>query len=141
MTDVVIEVKNLGKFYGQQRGIEDVAFDVNKGEIMGFIGPNGAGKTTTLRSLLALIHPTSGYAKIFNKDCIEYASEIAGKIGYLSGENSFYENMQVGTFLNYASELYGKKDNPRIKELSERLDLDLKRKIVDLSLGNKKRLA
>lgn len=140
MSNAVIEIKNLAKFYGKQKGIENVDFRVNEGEIFGFIGPNGAGKSTTIRILLSLIRPTSGSATIFGKDCILNASEIAVDIGYLSGEPSYYENMRVSEFLEYAAELYGKKNNKKIQELSERLNLDLNRKIEDLSLGNKKKV-
>ena len=66
----VIETKNLTKYYGKSRGIVDVSFSVEEGEVFGFIGPNGAGKSTTIRLLLSLIYPTSGSALIFGKDCI-----------------------------------------------------------------------
>lgn len=140
MKKTVIEVKNLKKYYGKQRGIEDVSFSVIEGDIFGFIGPNGAGKSTTIRTLLALLKPTSGSATIFDKDCVEHASDIAGDIGYLSGEPSYYENMKVKEFLSYSAELYGKKNSSRLEELSERLQLDLNRKIEDLSMGNKKKV-
>ena len=140
MGKAVIEIESLAKYYGKDRGIEDVSLSVDEGEVFGFIGPNGAGKSTTIRTLMALIRPSSGSAKIFGKDCIEYAPEIAHNIGYLAGESSFYERMRVREFLGYASELYGKKNNPRIKELSERLELDLNKRIENLSLGNKKKV-
>ena len=140
MKDTVIEINNLKKYYGKQRGIEDVSFSVLEGDIFGFIGPNGAGKSTTIRTLLALLKPTSGNATIFGKDCVEQASDIAGDIGYLSGEPSYYENIKVKEFLSYSAELYGKKNSSRLKELAERLQLDLNRKIEDLSMGNKKKV-
>ncbi len=140
MKEPVIEIINLKKYYGKQVGIEDVSFSVQEGDIYGFIGPNGAGKSTTIRTLLALLKPTSGSANIFGKDCIAHASEIAKDVGYLSGEPSYYENMKVKEFLNYSAELYDKKDNSRLEELSERLQLDMNRKIEDLSMGNKKKV-
>ena len=72
----VIEVNHLTKYYGKARGIVDVSLQVEEGEIFGFIGPNGAGKSTTIRLLLSLIHPTSGSATIFGKDCIQYGPEL-----------------------------------------------------------------
>jgi len=66
----IIEVDHLTKYYGKARGIIDVSFHMDEGEIFGFIGPNGAGKSTTIRLLLSLIYPTSGSATIFGKDCI-----------------------------------------------------------------------
>lgn len=136
----VIELKNLTKFYGSQRGIENVSFNVEQGEILGFIGPNGAGKSTTIRTLLALIHPTSGSASIFGKDCIKEAAEIAKDVGYLPGETAYYDNMTVRELVGYAADLYGKNCDDKIAELSKRLNLDLSRKIADLSLGNKKKV-
>lgn len=82
----VIEINELTKTYGKSRGVIDISFQVKEGEIFGFIGPNGAGKSTTIRTLLSLIHPTSGNARIFGKDCVEFAPEIAKEVGYLPSE-------------------------------------------------------
>ena len=136
----VIEIKNLKKHYGKSRGIEDVSFTVEQGEIFGFIGPNGAGKSTTIRTLLALIHPTSGSATIFGKDCIRDAREIAKDVGYLPSEVFYYDGMRVIDLLRYSASFYKKDCTGRIKELAGALDLDLKRKIDDLSFGNKKKV-
>lgn len=136
----VIEIQNLTKQYGKHRGIDNVSFSVKEGEIFGFIGPNGAGKSTTIRTLLALIHQTSGSATIFGKDCIKEAPTIAQDIGYLPSETFFYEGMTVKELLNYTAKLYQKDCSKRIKELSERLKLDTSRKIRDLSFGNKKKV-
>lgn len=140
MRTPAIETSNLTKAYGTFRGISDVSLTVDEGEIYGFIGPNGAGKSTTIRTLLALIHPTSGTAKIFGRDCTTDAARIAKDVGYLPGEPSYYDTMRVKEFLSYAAALYGVDAKPRIRELSDRLNLDLSRKIVDLSLGNKKKV-
>lgn len=140
MPNNVIDIQNLTKQYGKQRGIDNVSFSVEKGEIFGFIGPNGAGKSTTIRTLLALIHSTSGSATIFGKDCIEDAPSIAQNIGYLPSETFFYEGMTVKELLDYTAKLYQKDCSKRIKELSERLKLDTGRKIRDLSFGNKKKV-
>ena len=136
----VIEIKNLTKYYGKARGIIDVSFDVEEGEIFGFIGPNGAGKSTTIRTILSLIYPTSGSAKIFGKDCIEFGPEIKKEIGYLPSEVFYYDNMKVIDLLNYSASFYKKDCSKRIKELAEIMDLDLKKKIEDLSFGNKKKV-
>ncbi len=140
MSNPVIEINHLSKYYGKHRGIEDVSFSVAEGEIFGFIGPNGAGKSTTIRTLLALIYPTSGSAAIFGKDCIKEAPTIARDVGYLPSETFFYEGMTVKDLLNYAAALYRKDCSKRIAELSERLKLDTGRKIRDLSFGNKKKV-
>ncbi|MGI8383445.1 ATP-binding cassette domain-containing protein [Robertmurraya sp. P23] len=136
----VIESNQLTKMYGKARGISNVSFSVKEGEIFGFIGPNGAGKSTTIRTLLALIYPTSGSATIFGKDCIKYAPEIKKEIGYLPSEVFYYDNMKVIDLLKYSASFYKKDCTKRIRELAEALNLDLSKKIDDLSLGNKKKV-
>ncbi|MGG6314464.1 ATP-binding cassette domain-containing protein [Paenibacillus macerans] len=135
----VIEVKNLTKYYGKARGITDVNLRVEQGEIFGFIGPNGAGKSTTIRTLLGLIYPTSGSATIFGKSCTEYP-EIRRELGYLPSEVFYYDGMRVIDLLKYSASFYKKDCTKRIKELAEIMDLDLKKKIDDLSFGNKKKV-
>ena len=136
----VIEVKNLKKYYGASRGVEDGSFTVEEGAFFGFIGPNGAGKSTTIRALLALIRPTSGSAAIFGMDAIKRAPEIAREVGYLPSEVFYYDGMRVGELLRYAASFYKKDCTARIKALSEALELDLKKKIDDLSFGNRKKV-
>ncbi len=136
----VIEVKNLTKTYGKARGISDVSFNVEQGEIFGFIGPNGAGKSTTIRTLLSLIHPTSGSATIFGKDILKDAPAIKKDIGYLPSEVFYYDNMRVKDLLKYSASFYKKDCRKRMNELAEIMELDLNRKIDDLSLGNKKKV-
>ena len=136
----VIEIKNLTKSYGTARGIIDVSFNVEQGEIFGFIGPNGAGKSTTIRTLLSLIYPTSGSATIFGKDCVEFGPEIKKEIGYLPSEVFYYDNMKVIDLLKYSASFYKKDCSKRIIELAEIMDLDLNKKIDDLSFGNKKKV-
>jgi ABC-2 type transport system ATP-binding protein len=135
-----IEIKNLTKYYGKARGIVDVSFNVKEGEILGFIGPNGAGKSTTIRTLLELIHPTSGEATIFGKDCIKDSTQIMMEVGYLPSEVFYYDDMKVIDLLNYSASFYKKDCSKRIKELAKIMDLDLNRKIDELSYGNKKKV-
>ncbi len=136
----IIEIKCLSKFYGKQRGIEDISFSVEEGEIFGFIGPNGAGKSTTIRTLLALFTPTSGSATIFGMDIIKQADVIAHHMGYVPSEAAYYDSMKVGELLSYTAELYKKDCKVRTDELCRRLNLDQSRKIADLSFGNKKKV-
>jgi len=136
----IIEVNQLTKYYGKSRGIVDVSFKVEEGEIFGFIGPNGAGKSTTIRLLLSLIYPTSGEAKVFGKDCIKFGPQIRQEIGYLPSEVFYYEGMKVHDLLKYSASFYKKDCTRRIKELSDLMELDLKRRIDDLSYGNKKKV-
>jgi ABC-2 type transport system ATP-binding protein len=139
----IIETKKLTKYYGKSLGISEIDLEIKEGEIFGFIGPNGAGKSTTIRTLLGLVYPTSGSATIFGKDIIEFGPEIKEDIGYLPSEVFYYDGMRVIDLLKYSGSFY-KKDQAvilkKIKELAEYLDLDLKKKIDDLSYGNKKKV-
>ena len=140
MSEPIIVLEKLTKHYGKHRGIDGLSFSVDQGEFFGFIGPNGAGKSTTIRTLMGLIHPSGGSASIFGLDCQTKASVIARDVGYLPSENSYYENMKVRELLQYSADLYGMNCETKMYELSERLNLDLTRKIADLSLGNKKKV-
>jgi ABC-2 type transport system ATP-binding protein len=135
-----IEVSKLTKYYGKARGILDLSFRVDEGEIFGFIGPNGAGKSTTIRLFLSLIHPTSGNAAIFGRDCIRYGPEIRQEIGYLPSEVFYYDRMKVIDLLNYSASFYHKDSTRRIHELAELMELELNRRIEDLSYGNRKKV-
>lgn len=135
-----IEIQNLTKYYGKAKGIDGLTFDVKEGEIFGFIGPNGAGKSTTIRLLMGLIFPTSGQAKIFGKDCIKDGPYIRSEVGYLPSEVFYYEKMKVIDLLNYSAGFYKKDCKQRIKTLADTMELDLNRRIEDLSYGNKKKV-
>jgi ABC-2 type transport system ATP-binding protein len=136
----VIDVNHLTKYYGKARGIIDVSLQVNEGEIFGFIGPNGAGKSTTIRLLLSLIHPTSGSATIWGKDCIQYGPELRKEIGYLPSEVFYYERMKVIDLLKYSASFYDKDCTQRMNELAALMELELNRRIEDLSYGNRKKV-
>ena len=136
----IIEVNNLTKYYGKARGIVDVSFTEEEGEIFGFIGPNGAGKSTTIRLLLSLIYPTSGKAKVFGKDVLTHGPEIRRDIGYLPSEVYYYEGMKVIDLLKYSASFYERDCTKRMHELSEAMELEMNRRISDLSYGNKKKV-
>ena len=136
----VIEVSHLTKYYGKARGIVDVSFHVDEGEIFGFIGPNGAGKSTTIRLLLSLIYPTSGSGTIFGKDCLKYGPELRQEIGYLPSEVFYYERMRVIDLLRYSASFYDKDCTQRMHELAELMELEMHRRIEDLSYGNRKKV-
>lgn len=136
----VIQIDQLTKYYGRSRGIIDVSFAVEEGEIFGFIGPNGAGKSTTIRILLGLIFPSSGSARLFGQDCIRSGPEVRKQVGYLPSEVFYYDNMRVIDLLKYSASFYEQVNLKRINNLAEMLDVDLHRKIDDLSYGNKKKV-
>lgn len=143
VTQPIIKTEKLTKSFGSARGIIDIDITVNKGEIYGFIGPNGAGKSTTIRTLLGLIYPTSGSATIFGKDISKFGPEIHNEIGYLPSEVFYYDDMKAIDLLTYSGSFY-KKDQMAIKKrivtLAKLLDLDVHKKIDDLSYGNKKKV-
>ena len=138
--DNIIEIKDLTKFYGETKGIENLSLDIKEGEIFGFIGPNGAGKSTTIRLMLSLIFPEAGSVKIFGLDAFEDSEVILQEIGYLPSDFFYYENMKVKDFFKYNASFYQRDCKRRTKELCEILELDQNRKICDLSYGNKKKV-
>lgn len=132
-----IAVENLTKFYGPIRGVEDISFSVDKGEIHGFLGPNGAGKTTTIRVLVGLLSPTAGSASILGNPA--GSVEAKSLIGYLPANYTLYSHYRVGEYLNYLATLRG--DAPLLDELVTRFDLDLTRKTKELSTGNRQKVS
>jgi ABC-2 type transport system ATP-binding protein len=136
----VVETKKLTKYYGKARGILDVDLEIQEGEVFGFIGPNGAGKSTTIRTLLGLIHRTSGEARIFSLDCERDKVKILADVGYLPGEVFYYDNMRAIDLLRYSASFYKKDCTAKMEELAGILELDLDKKIEDMSFGNKKKV-
>jgi ABC-2 type transport system ATP-binding protein len=142
MNEPIIEITDLSKFYGKARGIEHINLEIGKGEVFGFIGPNGAGKSTTIRILMNLIFPTGGSARIMGMDVVRQTKEIKQKVGYIPSDASAYSSMDVNEFLDYCVRFYQVQDgSSRIAELSKLFELDLKRKIADLSSGNRKKVS
>jgi ABC-2 type transport system ATP-binding protein len=142
MSASVIDITDLTKFYGRIKGIEHVNLEIAEGEIFGFIGPNGAGKSTTLRILLNLLFPTRGSARILGMDIIRDTKKIKRMVGYVPSDANAYTSMDVSEFLNYCLRFHGvNDDNHRIEDLSGMFDIDLKRKVRDLSMGNRKKVS
>ncbi len=142
MNAPIIEITDLTKFYGKARGIEHVNLEIGEGEIFGFIGPNGAGKSTTIRILMNMIFPTSGSARIMGMDVIRETKKIKSQVGYIPSDAGAYSSMDVYEFLSYCIRFYqAQNGEQRIAELSQLFDLDLKRKIADLSMGNRKKVS
>ncbi|MBQ4448576.1 MAG: ABC transporter ATP-binding protein [Clostridia bacterium] len=135
-----IETKRLTKFYGRARGIEDLDLTVHEGEIFGFIGPNGAGKSTTIRTLLGLIKKSGGEASVLGMDIEKKKGKLLREVGYLPSEAAFYSGMKVREVLEFSAKLRGRDCREEAKRLSERLGLDMARKVSELSLGNRKKV-
>lgn len=136
-----IEAVGLTKSYGKARGIENLNLQVEQGEFFGYIGPNGAGKSTTIRTLLGLIRPTTGSARVLGLDITESSTEILKKVGYLPSESAFYAGMKVKDVLRLSAELRGVNCRKEAAELCSRLQLDENRKVDELSFGNRKKVA
>lgn len=139
--DVVISIDHLSKWYGKTRGIDDISFEVFKGEVFGFLGPNGAGKTTTIRTLLGLIKPTSGSATILGMDAFTHQLELRKRMGYLPGVAATYSNYTARGYLTFISKLRGIDCSQKIEEYASRLSLNLDTHIHDLSKGNKQKVS
>lgn len=137
----VIETQGLTKYYGKARGIKDINLEVEEGDIFGFIGPNGAGKSTTIRTLLNFIYPTRGSARILGWDIVADSSQIRSHTGYIPAEVNYYSDMTVKQFLLYSASFYSKHSHQRMDLLAERFELNMDKKIRELSSGNKKKVA
>ena len=135
-----IETKNLTKYYGKSRGIVGVDITVEQGDFVGFVGPNASGKSTTIRTLLGLIAPTSGSAKVLGMDIRTDTTEILSRVGYLPSETAFYSGARVRDILEYSARLHKKDCRKEAADLCTRLQLDPSRRISELSLGNRKKV-
>lgn len=135
-----IQTSNLTKYYGSARGIIDLNLTVREGEFFGFIGPNGAGKSTTIRTLLGLIAPTSGQAQVLGMDIGKDKEKILEDVGYLPSEAVFYPGMRVKDILKLSADLRKRHCHEEAGQLCGRLQLDLSRKVEELSFGNRKKV-
>lgn len=137
----VIKIENLTKSYGKNRGINHVSFSVNKGDIFGFLGPNGAGKSTTIRCLLGLIRFDEGNAEILGMDVRKNIKQILKKVGYMPSEAMFYPTMRVSDVIKFAADARKMNCGEEAGKICERLQVDTKKKIDELSLGNRKKVS
>ena len=136
-----IEIKNLTKVYGKNRGIQDINISVKEGEIYGFIGPNGAGKSTTIKTLLNFIYSTSGEALIIGMDSVKESEKIKEYVGYVPSEVRYYDDVKVKDIIKYAQSFYPKSNKEYVDRICNELELDMNKKMGELSLGNKKKVA
>ncbi len=135
-----IRTQGLTKDYGAGRGLFDLDLEVRAGEVFGYLGPNGAGKTTTIRQLMGLAYPTRGSASIFGLDCHRQAVEVKGHVGYVPGEPPQFGGLRGREVIAYLGAMAGGVDQAHVKELIERLELDVSRRYREYSSGNKKKL-
>lgn len=137
----VITTRFLTKHYGKNIGISDVSFKVEEGDLFGFIGPNGAGKTTTMKTLLNFVRPTSGSATMLGMDVVKCSHLIKKQVGYVPGEVRLWGNLRAGDILDYAQAFHRTVDDAWKNDLILRFGVETRRKIMDLSLGNRKKVA
>ena len=140
-----ISVSNLTKKYGSQRAVDNISFEVQTGEVLGFLGPNGAGKTTTMKIITCFMAPSDGDVKVGDYSILEHPEEVKKNIGYLPENNPLYEDMPVLEYLEYVAELQGvakEKIQDRIAEMVvlTGLNVEKHKKIGELSKGYKQRV-
>ena len=135
-----LKIENLTKTYGKSRGVEDINLDIEKGTVYGFIGPNGAGKSTTIKCIMNLINKNSGNIYIEGNLIGKGNDNVKEKIGYLPSEIHLYDDLKVKDMLMYSASFYKKDCSSKIKELVKRLEIDISKKVDELSLGNLKKV-
>ena len=136
----VCEIQSLTRDYGNGRGVFNLSFSINQGEVFGFLGPNGAGKTTTIRHLMGFLKPEKGYCTIGGKDCWKDRADIQKTLGYIPGEMVFFDDMTGTEFLSFMSKYRKTKSNGRTKELCDRFELDPRSKLKKMSKGMKQKV-
>ena len=136
-----VEITNLTKSYGKNRGVIDVSLKVKTGDIFGFIGPNGAGKSTTIRSMLGFLKYDTGNIKILGMDSVKDHEKILKEVGYMPSEAWFYDSMKVSEVIRYAADVRGLDCSAEAEKLCKKLKLDTSKKIKQLSLGNRKKVS
>jgi len=136
----IIQTNQLTKSYGRYRGIIEVTFSIQEGEVFGFLGPNGAGKTTTMRVLMGLLRANCGSATIGGLDCWKESTEVKKLVGYLPGEFTFDPGLRGAQIIEYLGHLRGGVDRANVRALIERLDFDPSKRFREYSRGNKQKL-
>lgn len=137
----MIQVENVTQVYASKKGVFDLNFTVNQGEVFGYLGPNGSGKTTTIRHLLGFSNVDQGRVLIDGLDARTDRHTLQQRIGYLPGEIAFFENMTGKQFLQFLSHLRGFKTAPRMQEMVELFQLETQFTIKKMSKGMKQKLA
>jgi ABC-2 type transport system ATP-binding protein len=136
----MLTVDHLTKSFSNGKGIFDVSFSVNRGEVFGFLGPNGAGKSTTIRHIMGFMKPDKGYVKVNGLDSWKDQGKVQACIGYLPGEISFIEGMTGKTFLDFMADMQGASDPSKRNRLIDRLQFDVNTPIRKMSKGMKQKV-
>ncbi|MBC8080877.1 MAG: ABC transporter ATP-binding protein [Gorillibacterium sp.] len=136
----ILTVEHLTKDYGEGKGIFDVSFKIEQGEVFGFLGPNGAGKTTTIRHILGFSRPQSGNARVLGLDCWDNPKEIQSKLGYLPGEIAFPHDMKGTQFIKYIADMRGLTDMTKANKIIKQFELDPSGALKRMSKGMKQKI-
>ncbi len=136
----VLEIKNITKYFGNFKALDDLSLSLNEAEILGYLGPNGSGKTTTIKIILDLIRATSGTIEIFRKSS-KNTNLTHQYIGYVPSEPTFWPNLSVKETLHFLASLHQNYDLSYQNELIKSFDLDLNKKVRELSRGNRQKIA
>jgi ABC-2 type transport system ATP-binding protein len=136
----VIQTDRLSKRYGASRGIEDITLTVRRGEVFGFLGPNGAGKTTTIRTLLDLLHPTGGSARVLGLDSRRDSRAIRARTGNLPGDFAFDDRLCGRELVEFFAAVRGRSDLGLVDTFAARFKADLSRPLHELSRGNRQKV-
>ncbi len=131
----MIKVENLTKFYGDFCAVDDVSFEIKKGEILGLLGPNGAGKSTTYRILTGYLQPTSGNIRVGDYNVLEHSLEIKKMIGYLPESAPIYQDMIVYDYLSYIADIRELKANEKLGHIKELADLCSLNEVMHKTVG------
>jgi len=145
-TPLAISVRHLTKRFGSFTAVDDISFDVERGEIFGFLGANGAGKTTAMRMLCGLSYPTSGHGRVAGCDIMRESETIKRRIGYMSQRFSLYQSLSIDDNLRLFATIYGMTDadiRTRADELCRALEMDgiRRARVRDLPVGWRQKLA
>ncbi|RDB04195.1 ATP-binding cassette domain-containing protein [Runella aurantiaca] len=140
-----IRIQHLTKVYGSQKAVNDVSFDVSRGEIVGFLGPNGAGKSTTMKITTCYLSATSGQVEVNGFDVTQHSMDVRRSIGYLPEHNPLYTDMYIKEFLRFVGALYHLKGETLTKRVSQMieicgLEVEQRKKIGQLSKGYRQRV-
>lgn len=136
-----IKIQNLTKTYGKHRGVQDISFAVEEGDIFGFLGPNGAGKSTTIRSMLGMIHYQTGEISLLGKNVKTSQKEILQQVGYMPSEAMFYSAMKVKDVIRFAADARKMNCEKEAEAICKKLEIDTEKRIEELSLGNRKKVS
>lgn len=136
-----IEIDCLTKCYGKHRGVDQISLTVKEGDIFGFLGPNGAGKSTTIRCMLGMLHFQEGDIQLLQMDVRKQTRDILRQVGYMPSEAMFYPNMKVKDVIHFAAQARNMNCDREAKQICELLEIDLEKKMGELSLGNRKKVS